>query len=108
MIYAKVEPFAPLLLAPPSHEGTPMNMHERFAATELMVSSAGEPSQPSWLGLLGVRLASWVRTCADHYAAAAAYDDLSRLSDTQLEHRGLSRDILARDVSGWRREASGS
>ena len=66
-----------------------MNMHERFAATELMVSGAGAPSRPSWLGLLRVRLASWVRTCADHYAAAAAYDDLSRLSDTQLKHRGL-------------------
>ena len=83
-----------------------MNMHERFATTELMVSGAGAPSRPSWLGLLRVRLASWVRTCADHYAAAAAYDDLSRLSDTQLKHRGLSRDILARDVSGWRRQTS--
>lgn len=77
-----------------------MNTHARLAAAELMVSGAGAPSRPSWLRLLRVRLASWVSTCADCYAAAAAYDDLSRLSDTQLEHRGLSRDILARDVGG--------
>lgn len=83
-----------------------MNMHERFAAAELMVP-AGAPSLP-WLRLFRVRLASWLRTCADRYAAAAAYDDLSRLSDTQLKHRGLSRDVLARDIGGWDRDASGS
>jgi hypothetical protein len=78
-----------------------MNMHERFAATELTVSGAGAPSRPFWFRSFQVRLATWVKTCADRYAAAAAYDDLSRLSDTQLEHRGLSRDVLARDISGW-------
>jgi hypothetical protein len=76
-----------------------MNMHERFATAEVMRSRAGTPLRLSWLGLLRARLASWMKTCADHYAAAAAYDDLSRLSDTQLKHRGLSRDILARDLS---------
>jgi len=45
------------------------------------------------------KLIAWITTCADHYAAASAYDELSRLSDTQLQHRGLSRDILARDLS---------
>jgi hypothetical protein len=44
------------------------------------------------------RLAAWWRSIADYLAASAAYEDLSRLSDTQLKHRGLSRDILARDV----------
>jgi hypothetical protein len=85
-----------------------MNMHERFAAAELMMSGAGTPPRYSWLRLLPARLASWMRTCADNYAAAAAYNDLSRLSDTQLGRRGLSRDMLARDVREWRREASGS
>jgi hypothetical protein len=79
-----------------------MNMHERFAATELLLADARAPSRLSWSRVLRVWLASWVRTCADYYAAAAAYDDLSRLSDTQLKHRGLSRDVLARDVSEWR------
>jgi hypothetical protein len=39
-----------------------------------------------------------VRDCADHYAAAAAYEHLSRLSDAELKHRGLSRGILVRDL----------
>ena len=47
---------------------------------------------------LCTRFAAWVRNCADRYAAAAAYDDLSRLSDMELKHRELSRDILARDL----------
>jgi hypothetical protein len=47
------------------------------------------------------QLAAWVRTCANHYAAAVAYDDLSRLSDMELKHRGLSRDVLARDLGEW-------
>jgi hypothetical protein len=85
-----------------------MSVHERFATTEMTISGAGAPPGLSWLGLLGVRLAPWVKACADHYAAAAAYEDLSRLSDTQLKHRGLSRDILARDLSGWRSQASGN
>jgi hypothetical protein len=37
-------------------------------------------------------------TCADYYAAAARYEELSRLSDGELERRGLSRDRLARDL----------
>ncbi len=84
-----------------------MNMHERFADTGL-ASDAGMPLRPSWRGLLRARLASWVKTCADHYAATAAYDDLSRLSDTQLKHRGLSRDMLARELSGQRHRAFGN
>jgi hypothetical protein len=56
---------------------------------------------------MATHLAVWAKTCADSYAAAAIYDDLSRLSDTQLKHRGLSRDILARDLSGWRERGPG-
>ena len=41
----------------------------------------------------------WLKGCAEAYAAAAAYEDLSRLSDTELQHRGLSRDVLARDLN---------
>jgi hypothetical protein len=40
---------------------------------------------------------------ADHYAAAAMYEQLSRLSDAELQRRGLSRSTLARDVCHWRR-----
>jgi hypothetical protein len=47
---------------------------------------------------LKMRLATWVRTCADYYEAAGLYDQLSRLSDSELARRGLSRATLANDV----------
>jgi hypothetical protein len=47
------------------------------------------------------RLVQWLKGCADNYAAAAAYENLSRLSDAELRHRSLSRDVLARDLSKW-------
>jgi hypothetical protein len=75
-----------------------MNMHERLAAPDLILVSSGTSRRPCWLRLLRTRLAVWDKIGADHYAGAVAYDNLSRLSDTQLKHRGLSRDILARDL----------
>lgn len=74
-----------------------MNMHEKFAASELVYSATLRPQLSSWRGLRQ-RLATWVKHCADRYAGAAAYDELSRLSDAELRHRSLTRDILARDL----------
>jgi hypothetical protein len=75
-----------------------MNMHESFAASETITFNETAPSPSQSFASLGARFATWVKTCADQYAAAAAYEHLSRLSDTELKHRGLSRDILARDL----------
>jgi hypothetical protein len=50
------------------------------------------------LSSLKVHLAAWVTTCADHYKAAALYEQLSGLSDAELHRRGLSRLTLGRDV----------
>ena len=61
-----------------------MNMHESSALSEAMASSARAPARTSPLGLAPIRLTSWLKDCGDHYAAAAAYDELSRLSDTSL------------------------
>jgi hypothetical protein len=69
------------------------------AAASLPMPCRTPASVGSRLGLLCSALAQWFKACADNYAAAATYEDLSRLSDTQLKHRGLSRDILARDLS---------
>jgi hypothetical protein len=44
------------------------------------------------------KLVEWLKGCAEAYAAAAAYENLSRLSDGELRRRGLSRDVLARDL----------
>ena len=41
---------------------------------------------------------AWLNACADYYAAAAIYEQLGKLSDTELHRRGLSRDTLSRDV----------
>jgi hypothetical protein len=38
----------------------------------------------------------WLKVCADCWAAAALYEELSRLSDAELRRRGLSRDKVAR------------
>ena len=73
-----------------------MNMHESSTLSEAMASSARAPARTSALGLALIRLTAWLKDCGDHYSPAAAYDELSRLSDTQLGHRGLSRDIRAR------------
>jgi hypothetical protein len=41
---------------------------------------------------------AWIATCADYYAAAAMYEQLSGLSNAELERRGHSRATLARDI----------
>lgn len=43
-------------------------------------------------------IADYIEALADHYAAAAMYEQLSRLSDAELQRRGLSRENLGRDV----------
>jgi hypothetical protein len=75
-----------------------MNMHERFALSQEFATA---PTWPRWLGSMPAKLGAWMKDCADHYAAATAYEYLSRLSDAELKHRGLGRDILARDLSAW-------
>jgi hypothetical protein len=44
------------------------------------------------------RISVWATTGADYFAAAGAYEDLSRLSDQELHRRGLDRATLARFV----------
>jgi hypothetical protein len=44
------------------------------------------------------RVVAWIGNCADYYAAAAMYEQLSAFSDAELMRRGLSRATLAHDV----------
>src|SRR5262245_44998418 len=83
------------------HQG--MSMHERFALTEDVVSGAAAPHRGSWFRSACGRVGEWRKTFSHYSAAAAAYEVLSDLSDTQLKHRELGRDILARDLRGPRR-----
>jgi len=47
---------------------------------------------------IAARISVWCEAWADKAAAAAMYEQLSRLSDAELHHRGLSRATLARDI----------
>jgi hypothetical protein len=47
---------------------------------------------------LGRRLVEVLGTCADAWAAAHMYEDLARLSDAELERRGIPRGDLHRHV----------
>lgn len=41
-------------------------------------------------------VAAWLTACRNYYAASSRYEDLSRLSDAELERRGLTRRTLGR------------
>jgi hypothetical protein len=49
-------------------------------------------------GSLAAQATVWIEACADYYAAAAMYEQLSALSDAELRRRGLSRATLASDI----------
>jgi hypothetical protein len=74
-----------------------MTMHETFSPTDTTPSSTAA-SLSNWIRLARQRIVTWATTCADYYAAAVMYEQLSRLSNAELHRRGLSRDTLARDV----------
>ena len=57
-------------------------------------------------GTLKTYVAIFVETCAGYYGAAALYEQLSALSDAELQQRGLSRATLAQDVCQTRKTAS--
>jgi hypothetical protein len=75
-----------------------MTMHETFSPTDTAFSSSPAAPLSNWIRLAGLRIATWATTCADYYAAATMYEQLSGLSDPELERRGLNRATLARDV----------
>ena len=75
-----------------------MGAHDQTLPTKAL--AAGEPRRTlsDWIRCVGQRIMTWADTCADHYAAATIYEQLSALSDGELMRRGLSRATLARDV----------
>jgi hypothetical protein len=83
-----------------------MTIHDRILATEVLPTGERTRMLSDWINCAGQRIVTWADTCADYYAAAAMYEQLSRLSDAELARRGLSRATLARDVRaqcdrGW-------
>lgn len=75
-----------------------MAITEHVADVDAVSPSQTAASLSSSIKSLARFFITWVNSCADHYAAAAMYEQLSRLSNAELYKRGLSRDTLARDV----------
>jgi len=82
-----------------------MTMRQTFSPPEVPPVRAAEPARSSRLRMVCGKVIAWLQTCADKYAQAAAYESLSRLSDTELRHRSLSRDVLCRDLNEGREQA---
>src|SRR5262245_43208668 len=61
---------------------------------------ASTPAAQSF-GLFLAWVDAWFTTCRAYYRAAIAYEELYRLSEAELRHRGTSRRTLARDVTGF-------
>ena len=74
-----------------------MTFHEQAVIHEPIVAQP-TTSLSSSIASLANGFVAWVESCADYWAAAALYDSLRRLSDSELQKRGLSRDTLVRDI----------
>ena len=74
-----------------------MTFHDQAVIHEPIVA---EPtaSLTSSIRSLANGFVAWMESCADYWAAAALYDSLRGLSDSELQKRGLSRDTLVRDI----------
>ena len=74
-----------------------MTFHEQAFVRETIVADATTSLSRS-IKSLAEFFVAWMESCADYWAAAALYDSLRRLSDSELQKRGLSRDTLAQEV----------
>jgi hypothetical protein len=75
-----------------------MTTHDHILSADAFAVNKPARSHFGYIRSIGRRLAVWADTCADYYAAAAMYEQLSTLSDAELMRRGLSRATLANDV----------
>lgn len=75
-----------------------MTTRDRIFSTAAFATGKPEGSLANRIRSIVRRIATWADTCADYYAAAAMYEQLSALSDAELTRRGLSRATLAHDV----------
>jgi hypothetical protein len=76
-----------------------MTMHDHLLPAEAARHNASPLALSGSSPSFAARIADWITTAASYYAAAAVYEQLSRLSDAELQRRGLSRATLAWDIS---------
>ena len=74
-----------------------MTFHEQALVHETVVADTTTSLSRS-IKSLAEGFVAWMESCADYWVAAALYESLRRLSDSELQKRGLSRDTLARDI----------
>jgi hypothetical protein len=74
-----------------------MNACQRFPPAEAENQTLVQ-ERIGWFRRLRLWIATRYRARTDYYAAAAIYQQLSRLSDVELQRRGYSRATLARQV----------
>jgi hypothetical protein len=77
---------------------TTMAMTEQISSIDAVSSTETAASISSSIKTFARHAREWIDSCADYYAAAAMYEQLSKLSNAELNRRGLSRDTLAQDV----------
>jgi hypothetical protein len=75
-----------------------MSARHQLIADDARIGTEAPTTLTERLRSFGRRVVKWADACADHYAAAAMYEHLSRLSDAELRRRGLSRATLGRDI----------
>jgi len=81
-------------------------MRDVASHPNLLVLIPGEPLLGR-IRLAGLRLSAWIEARAACAAEAALYQELSRLSDAELERRGFPRGELHRCISGDMTGAAG-
>jgi hypothetical protein len=74
-----------------------MTFHEQAVVHETIVGNTTTSLSRS-IKSLAEGFVAWMESCADYWAAAALYDALRKLPDSELQKRGFSRDKLAQDV----------
>src|SRR5262245_12244007 len=87
---------------------SPMTSNDQCIANGALANSEQASPLTGWIESVRSHLMAWIETSADYYAAAAIYEELSGLSDTELTRRGLSRENLARDVCSVRGRNAGA
>ena len=77
-------------------------MHSAVSHSNSPIATISTAPLQSWIGLAGLRLRTWIEAYAAAAGEAALYQQLSRLSDAELERRGIPRGQLHRCVFGTR------
>jgi len=75
-----------------------MTSHDQLLSTEVLTAGELNKTLSGWIRCVGRRVVAWADTCADYYAAATMYGQLSAFSDVELSWRGLSHATVAQDV----------